>query len=78
VRFVHDKGWSRRGLALLWGAQALAEVAKPEEVLSIRAFFSLTQKWPNELPSGGGRTLVVAGVEGCVDVMPPEPAEAWL
>jgi hypothetical protein len=78
MRLVQDSSWSRRGLSLLWGPELLAEVAKPEDVLSIRGFFDLARNWPQDLPSGGGRTLVVAGVEGCVDLLPPAQARIWL
>lgn len=78
MRLVQDKSWSHRGLSLLWSPELLSEIAKPEEVLSIRSFFELAREWPEDLPSGGGRTLVVAGVEGCVDVLPPAEAEIWL
>ena len=78
MRLVQDRSWSRRGVSLLWGPQLLAEIAKPEDVLSIRGFFDLARKWPEDLPSGGGSTLVVAGVEGCLDLLPPEDAEHWL
>lgn len=78
MRLVHDNSWCRRGLSLLWGATPLSDIAKPSEILSIRAFFDAARKWPDELPSNGGRSLVVAGVEGCVDILPPEDAETWL
>jgi len=78
MRLVQDKSWSRRGFALLWGPELLGEVAQPQDVLSIREFFSLARSWPEDLPSGGGQALVVSGVEGCVDVLPPADAEKWL
>ncbi len=78
MRSVRDAGWSRRGLALLWGPQALAEMVSPAEVLSIRDFFHLAQRWPESLPSGSGSTLVVAGLEGSLDALAPEDAVAWL
>ncbi len=78
MRLVQDRVWYRRGLSLLWGPELLAEIAKPEEVLSIRGFFELARKWPEDLPSGGGQTLVVAGVEGCLDLLPPPEAATWL
>jgi hypothetical protein len=34
--------------------------------------------WPNDLPCNSGDTLVVAGLEGCIDLMEPEEAEGWL
>lgn len=78
MRLVQDKVWCRRGISLLWGPQLLSEVAKPEEVLSIRGFMSLAEAWPEDLPSGGGCALVVAGVEACIDMMEPQDAESWL
>lgn len=70
--------WKRRGISLLWGADSLTELATPAEVVSIRLFFEMTKKWPEDLPSNQGRTLVVAGLEGCMDVLHPEDAEIWL
>src|SRR5713101_1792525 len=78
MRLVRDKTWSRRGLSLLWGAETLADLARPDEVVPIRTFFALASMWPNELPSGSGKTLVVAGVEGVVDALSPDDAEKWL
>jgi len=34
--------------------------------------------WPDDLPSNEGNTLVVAGLEGCMDLMEPSEAETWL
>ena len=59
--------WKRRGCSLLWDAAALAEVAAPAEVISIRQFFALARSWPAELPwhrwhgAGGGRGRGVPG-----------------
>jgi hypothetical protein len=78
MRIVRDSTWSRRGLSLLWGAETLAQLAPPHEVIPIRSFFSLANNWPDELPSAGGKTLVVVGVEGVVDTLSPEDAERWL
>ena len=41
-------------------------------MLSIRQFFALQGNWPEELPSNGGKTLVVAGLEGCLDLLTPQ------
>lgn len=75
MRTLDGDVWKRRGLSLLWGPEALAELAKPEEVASIRNVFQISRSWPDELPSNGGKTLVVAGVEGCLDSLVPEDAE---
>ena len=78
MRIVRDKTWRRRGLALLWGGGALAEVAKTDEIVPLRAFLSLAESWPDDLPSDKGNALVVAGVEGVLDSLTPDDAEKWL
>lgn len=71
-------GWSKRGFSILWGTSALAQIARLDEVVSVRGLLALAQSWPEVLPSGGGRTLVVAGIEGCLDAFAPSDAMRWL
>lgn len=78
MRVVRDTSWERRGMTLLWGAETLAGLAQTEHVVSIREFFAFTGKWPEDLPSNSGDTLVVAGLEGCLDTLTPEDAADWL
>jgi len=78
VRTRFGLAWTRRGCSLLWSFEALAKVATPPQVVSMRQFVELARKWPADLPSGGGRALVVSGLEGCLDVLDPAGAEKWL
>jgi hypothetical protein len=78
MRTVEGDVWKRGGLSLLWGPEALSEIAKPAEVASIRDLFALVGKWPQDLQSNGGQTLVVAGVEGCIDCLSPAEASEWI
>lgn len=78
MRTVSDFSWSRRGLTLLWGAEGLHRVAEAPQVITLREFFFLSRQWPDDLPAGGGDTVVVAGLEGCLDALTPEDAERWL
>jgi hypothetical protein len=78
VRLVQGDGWKRGGLSLLWGPEALSSVGKPSEVCSIRSLFGFSLNWPEELPSNKGQTLVVAGVEGCLDCLTPADAVEWI
>jgi hypothetical protein len=78
MRLVRDKSWARRGVTLLWGAKALNGLAEPTQIGSIRRFFELSRQWPEELPNGNGKSLIIAGMEGCLDVLKPEDAESWL
>ena len=47
-------------------------------VLSLRLFFALMDDWPEDLPAAGVDALVVAGLEGCLDVLSGEDAAQWL
>lgn len=78
MRVVIDGSWMRRGLTLLWEAQALSRIAEPHQALSVRQLFALSKKWPEDLPSADGNALVVAGVDGCLDSLVPDDATRWL
>lgn len=78
VRVRYNRGWSRRGFALLWCAETLAQIGMPAEVVSLRQFFEMANAWPDELPSASGDTLIVSGVEGCLDVLEAQDAERWI
>ena len=74
---ISDTIWQRRGFTLLWGADALAQVAPPEEVVTMREFLN-TRQWPERLPSVKGGAMLVVGLEGCLDMLTPADAEEWL
>ena len=76
VRFNHS--WPRRGFALLWDTQVLGEIVSPEGVLSMRELFALAGNWPDDLPASDGDALVVAGLEGSLDVLAAADAREWL
>lgn len=78
VRTRFNQGWSRRGFSLLWDAETLAEIIDPIDVISIRQMFAMVDGWPDDLPAAGGDAIVVAGVEGCLDVLDGADAERWL
>jgi hypothetical protein len=78
VRVRHNRGWSRRGFSLLWDVDMLAEITDPQDVVSIRQLFAMVDDWPEDLPAAGGDAIVVAGVEGCLDVLSRRDAEQWL
>ncbi len=78
MKVLHGDVWKRRGVSLLWGEDSLSALSSPKDVISIRQFFAMVGNWPNDLPCNSGDTLVVAGLEGCVDLMEPEQAEGWL
>ena len=48
------------------------------EVWSLRQLLQAAGHWSDDLPSNGNNTLVVAGLEGGLDLLTPEDAETWL
>ena len=75
---MRDNVWQRRGVSLIWDEDAFAAVAKAPEVWSVREFVRASPTWPESLPSNRGDTLVVAGLDACLDLMSPSDAEMWL
>ncbi len=77
---VNDDLWTRRGITLLWNAGELNKLCQPKQVISLRKFRQLHDAgWPDaELPLVDDEALVVAGLEACIDALPPEEATAWL
>ena len=78
VNTHRGESWMRQGFSLLWGAETLSKLAKPNEVASLREFFTMAESWPAELPSCNGNALVVAGLEGCLDVLDTDDAVRWI
>jgi hypothetical protein len=63
---------------LLWDPETLHELIVPEKVLSMRELFELAECWPDILPAEDGNAVVVAGLEGSLDVLDSEDAARWL
>ena len=79
MQVIHDSSWQRRGFSIVWDPSILATlVAHPNEVTSYREFARISKKWPDTLPSMSGNTLIVSGLDGCLDVLNPDDAEKWL
>lgn len=70
--------WQRRGTSWIWDEEARNQVCSAIEVWSLRQFLVTVGKWPNDLPSNDNRALVVAGLDGVLDLLAPEDAESWL
>ena len=73
-----DTVWRRRGTSWIWDEEARNQVCAASEVWSLRQFLQAAGHWPDDLPSNGNSTLVVAGLEGGLDLLTPEDAETWL
>lgn len=78
MRQVLDTVWQRRGTSWIWDEEARNQVCAASEVWSLRQFLQAAGNWPDDLPSNDSKTLVVAGLEGSLDLLAPDDAEAWL
>jgi len=78
MRQLFDTVWQRCGTTWLWDEEARNHICEASEVWSLRQFLRARGGWPDELPSNNGRTLVVAGLDGSLDLLTPEDAENWL
>lgn len=73
-----DTVWQRRGTSWVWDEDARNRVCEAGQVWSLRQFLRAVGSWPEDLPSNGTNTVVVAGLEASLDLLTPEDAEAWL
>jgi hypothetical protein len=78
MRQLLDTVWQRRGTSWVWDEEARNEVCAAGEVWSLRQFLRAVDDWPGDLPSNRGKSLVVAGLDGSLDLLPPADADAWL
>lgn len=74
---INDSRWHRRGFTLLWDAETLSKLARPDEAVTMREFLQI-DRWPERLQSVDGNALLVVGLEGCLDTLTPENGETWL
>ena len=77
---VADDLWKRRGISLLWDADSLNEICRSNQVISMRQFRTLFAAGWNDVDDFlvDEVTLVVAGMESCIDSLPPEEMTEWL
>lgn len=77
---INDDLWTRRGITLLWDADELIKLCQPNQIITLRKFFQLHKAgWPeNQLSLVNDVTLVVAGLEACIDSLPPQDMTDWL
>ena len=78
MRQLLDTVWQRRGTSWIWDEHARNQVCAASEIWSLRQFLRSVGDWPGDLPSNGNNTLVVAGLEGGLDLLTPDDAETWL
>ena len=78
MRQLLDTVWQRRGTSWIWDEEARNQICSADEVWSLRQFLKAVHKWPDDLPCNEGKTLVIGGLDGSLDLLTSNDAEAWL
>ena len=77
-----DDLWKRRGISILWNPEQLNDLCTSDQVISLRQLRWLCESgWrDDDLDKHliDETTLVVAGLESCVDALSPAEATEWL
>jgi hypothetical protein len=76
-----DTVWQRQGISWIWDENARNLVCQAGEIWSLRRLLRAVGKWTvvsPELPSNNDSALVVAGLDGSLDLLAPDDAEEWL
>lgn len=75
---LYDNVWQRRGVSWIWDDEALSEVYRTSEVVSLRQLMRFSEDRSFQLPSNEGNSLVVGGLDFCLASMTPRCSEVWL
>lgn len=77
---INDDLWKRRGISILWDADLLNSLCRSDQIISLRHFRDLHNDGWSDVDAAmvEEESLVVAGLEGCIDALPPDEATEWL
>jgi hypothetical protein len=74
---LSSSSWTRRGSSIVFDRDALAPFIAGGSMVPLRDALAWMQKWPTD-PPNNQRTVLVSGLETCIDVVTPEEAEQFL
>ena len=69
--------WKRQGSSVIWDKAVLQSLLTTASLVSLRQFLSWRDGWPAQLPRPG-RTIIVGGLQTCLETMPKAEGEAFL
>lgn len=64
------QSWKRRGCSIVWSAELLAPLITDEEAIPLRTVLGWQRHGLPESPPGGGRTVLVGGLQTMLEIMP--------
>ncbi len=69
--------WQRRGSSIVFGPEALSPLLTSQCLVSLRTLLGWLEDWPDD-PPDNGNTVLVGGLESCLELYTPEEAESFL
>jgi hypothetical protein len=72
-------GWKRRGCSIVWSQELLTPLIVDSQATSLRTALDWQRHGLPESPPGGGKTVLVGGLQTVLEVMPDATAAyTWL
>jgi hypothetical protein len=73
------QSWKRRGCSIVWSPELLSGLITDTEATSLRIALEWRQQGLPDSPPGGGKTVLVGGLQTVMEVIAdPHAAYAWL
>ena len=69
--------WQRRGSSIVFDSEILSPLLIGQSLISLRTFLGWLEDWPDD-PPGDSKTILVGGLEPCLELYTPEEAESFL
>ena len=77
MKRMGNTSWKRRGSSVIYGKSLLTPFVASSSMISLREALSWRGNWPDE-PPGDVDTILVAGLEACLDTMEANEAYDFL
>jgi hypothetical protein len=74
---MSSSAWERRGSSVVFDKTTLGRLIQDQAMVSLRDAMTWMNSWP-ATPPNGASTVIVAGLEACLDLDTPRDAELWL
>jgi hypothetical protein len=74
---MSSSSWQRRGSSIIFHKSMLGPLIVGGHLVSLREALSWLNHWPAE-PPGRGATVLVGGLEACLEVLAPDEGEQFL
>jgi len=77
MREMSSSAWLRRGSSIVFDKHSLGPLITDSCLVSLREALSWMRSWPAQPPSDR-QTVLIGGLETCLEVLSPKDAEAFL